>query len=618
MTKSGWRRVGFCAILAMGPGLGLRADDRPIDLKVNRPVPNFKLQKADGTPVSLYDFAGKKAAVLAFIGTDCPNANVSLPRLVELARANEPRGVVFLAIYSNASETADQVARHAREHGIDFLALKDPNNVVADLALAERTPEVVALDGRAMIRYRGAIDDQYGQGTRKPAPTRNYLADALDAIVEGRPVGVASTSVVGCPIERVDRKVAAAKVQRVRPAPPALAAELDRRATEAVPDPVGPVTFAADVAPIVLDKCQGCHRAGQVGPFPLMTYDDARKHAAAIAEVVADRRMPPWHADPRFGHFANDRSLSPKQRATLLAWVEQGTPLGDPAQLPPARTFPEGWSIGKPDVVFETPQGYEVPSQGVIDYVHVEVPTKFDHDVWVQAAEVVPGERAVVHHIIAYVKDPNAKGRGRMEHLAAYVPGDLPTSYPDGIAKKIPAGASLVFQIHYTPDGTARVDRSKVGLVFAKKPVERRAFTMFVANNKIAIPPGDDNYEVKSTHTTRSDMHLYSLSPHMHLRGKDFRYTATFPDGRSEVLLVVPAYDFGWQSAYVLDEPKALPKGTRIDCVAHFDNSAKNPANPDPTRLVRHGDQSFDEMMMGYLDYVDDAPVVAPPAAPLR
>ncbi len=311
--------------------------------------------------------------------------------------------------------------------------------------------------------------------------------------------------------------------------------------------------------------------------------------------------MPPWHADPRFGHFSNDRSLTSRQRATLLAWIEQGSPLGDPAKLPPPRAFPEGWSIGKPDMVFEIPKEIQVPSTGVVDYVHIIVPTDFDRDMWVQAAEVRPSERSVVHHVVGYVQDPKAGRRGRPEHLAAYVPGDVPTIYPDGIAKKIPAGAKLIFGIHYTPDGTSRLDRSKIGLVFAKAPVKHRAFTKHIDTERFKIPAGADNHEVTSTRTFNSDIHLYSLSPHMHLRGKDFKYTATYPDGRQEVLLSVPAYDFGWQSAYVLTEPKAIPKGTRIDCAWPTSTTPRRrtPPIPTSTQTVGHGEQSFQEMMMG-------------------
>ncbi len=602
-----WRGAGLLVLVITGFGIGqCFARDNPVDLRIGKTIPDFTLNGIDGKPVSLYGFAGKPGAVLIFTGVDCPVGNLYLPRLVELAKIYEPKGMVFLAINSNAGESLEQVAAHAKEHGLTFPVLKDPGNRVADLAQVDRTCEVVVIDSRAAVRYRGAIDDQYAVGKRKPAPTANYLQDAIEAVLVRKPVAIASTAVAGCPIDRVKPATPATTAVRVRPAAPEIVKAFDDQAKLEPPIPIGAVTYASDVAPIVQEKCQACHRPGQAGPFSLLTYDDVRRRSAGIAEVVEDRRMPPWHADPRHGHFSNDRSLTPRQRATLLAWVEQGSPLGDPAKLPPPRTFLEGWSIGKPDVVFEVPQPIEVPSVGVIDYVHVSVPSNFTEDMWVQAAEILPDVRSVVHHVIVYVEPPSDGRRSRPEHLAAYVPGDVPTLYPDGIAKKIVAGSRLIFQIHYTPDGTARVDRSKIGLVFAKAPVRQVAHTRFIEDKKFQIPPGAASHEVRSTRTFPDDVHLFSLSPHMHLRGKDFKYTATYPDGRSEILLSVPAYDFGWQSAYVFSEPKAIPKGTRIDCVAHFDNSAGNPANPDPTKSVEWGEQSFQEMMMGYFDYVED------------
>jgi hypothetical protein len=327
--------------------------------------------------------------------------------------------------------------------------------------------------------------------------------------------------------------------------------------------------------------------------------------------------MPPWHADPRFGRFKNDRSLSARERATLLAWVDQGTPLGDPKAIPAPRSFPEGWTIGTPDIVVEIPEPYTVPAQGTVEYVHIRVPTRFKEDVWVQAAEARPGNRAVVHHIIVYVDDHNflaaaggrpGPGRRSDAHLCGYAPGDMPSVYPDGSAKKIAAGSDLVFQIHYTPNGKIGTDRSKVGLIFSKTPVRHRAYTHGIAQPRFEIPPGADAHAVASSWTFDKDAHLLSFMPHMHLRGKDFRYEATYPDGRKEVLLSVPAYDFGWQTYYTLGEPKAMPKGTKIDCLAHFDNSPNNPYNPDPTKPVRWGEQTWEEMMIGYIDYIDDAP----------
>ena len=572
-------------------------------------VANFTLPAVDGSRVALHDLAGKKAVVLVFTGTQCPVGNLYMPRLVELVRTWEPKGVAFLAINSNASETMADVVAHAREYQLNFPVLKDAHNVVANQLGIDRTCTALVLDHEARIRYRGAIDDQYGQGTRKPEPTANYLADVLTALVAAQPVAIASAPVAGCPIERVEARPdeTARKPVRVRAAAPTIRAAFAEQ-DAAAPRPVHPVTYSGEVASILQAKCQACHRPGQVGPFSLLGYDDARRWATSIVEVVEDRRMPPWHADPRSGHFSNDRSLSAAQRATLIAWAEQGAPLGDPAAIPGPRKFADSWSIGTPDQVIAIPQPLDIPASGVLDYIRIDVPSGFTADRWVQAAEIIPTERSVVHHVIVYVLGEEVRGKRREEHLAAYVPGDVPTIYPAGVAKKVPAGATLRFEIHYTPTGTAKVDQSRIGLIFATGPVEHEAHTRFVLNSKFRIPPGAANHEVTSTWNIPRPIHLISLSPHMHLRGKDFKYTATFPDGRTEVLLSVPAYDFGWQSVYVLDQPLALPPGTKIDCVAHFDNSTGNPNNPDPTKEIHWGEQSFEEMMMGYLDYSDDAP----------
>ncbi len=608
--------VGIMALIAPMSIAGA-AEGLPVNRGVGQRVSNFTLEDVSGKKVSLYGFRGKQAVVVAFMGTDCPVGNLYVPRLIELNKEYKDRGVVFLAINSNAHETLEQVAAHAKEREIDFPVLKDSENRVADQLLAERTCEVLVIDGRAMLRYRGAIDDQYGQGTRKPEATKKYLHDALEAVLGGKPPEVAATAVVGCLLDRADAKAGTqVKGPRIRPA----AAEIvsaHREKGDDTPVSVGKVTYASDVAAILQAKCQSCHRPGEVGPFPLLSYDDARGHSAMIREVVDDRRMPPWHADPRYGHFQNERSLTPRERATLVAWVEQGTPLGDVAAIPAAKKFPEGWSIGTPDVVFELPEPYVVPAQGVLDYVNVRVPTNFTEDKWIQGAEARPGDRGVVHHIVVYVDDHSKKRSRRSEgHLCGFAPGDLPSVYEKGTAKRIPAGSDLIFQLHYTPNGKMASDRSKLGLIFAKEPVKHQAHTRPIAQDKFRIPPGADNHEVKSEFTFPKDTHLLSFMPHMHLRGKSFQYKATYPDGRSETLLSVPAYDFGWQSIYVLSEPKLMPKGTRIDCTAHFDNSAANLNNPDPTKTVSWGDQTFEEMMIGYIDYVDDEAITATAPAP--
>jgi peroxiredoxin len=598
--------AGLCVLLQVGGA------EPPLDRGIGKPVADFTLADTAGKPVRLHDFGRKQTVVLVFLGTDCPVGNLYAPRLVELSRQYQDRKVAFLAINANAHETAEQAAAHARTHGIAFPVLKDTGNEVADQLQVERMCDVLLIDEEGVLRYRGAVDDQYGQGTRKDAPAKPYLRDALEAVLAGRPVEVAATPVIGCLLDRaVAPPARAVQSRRVRPAAAELIAAFD--AVEGKePVEVGRVTYAGDVAAILQKRCQSCHRPGEVAPFSLLSYDDARGHAAMIAEVVDDRRMPPWHADPRYGHFRNDRHLDARERATLLAWVEQGAPLGDPAVLPPPRTFTEGWQIGTPDIIFELPESQTVAAQGTIPYIYLRVPTHFKEDVWVQAAEARPGDAAVVHHIVVGIDDHSGKRRGMGEgHLCGTAPGDMPTILPPGTAKLIPAGSDLIFQMHYTPVGTVHTDRSRVGLVLAKGPVEHRVHTRAIGQRDFLIPPGAPNYPVTSTFTFPRDAHLYSFMPHMHLRGKTFKYMATYPNGSSEVLLSVPAYDFGWQSVYMLAEPKAMPKGTRIDCYATFDNSADNPSNPDPTKAVAFGEQTWEEMMIGWLDYIDDAPVVA-------
>jgi hypothetical protein len=353
-----------------------------------------------------------------------------------------------------------------------------------------------------------------------------------------------------------------------------------------------------------------------IGPMALLTYDDAVAWSAMIQEVVQERRMPPWHADPKFGTFANDRSLPKEDRDMLLAWIAQGCAKGEARDLPPAREFASSeWTIGKPDVVFQMPTSYKVPAQtprGGIPYQYFLVSTGFKEDRWVQAVEAKPGNRAVVHHILIYArtlaKGDRADGIGE-GLLVAQAPGELPTVLPPGSAKKIPKGAAIVFQMHYTPNGTEQTDRSAVGIIFAKEPPKNEVRTRAIATKRLAIPPGDASYEATSTTTFSQDTLLMSLLPHMHLRGKSFVYRLTTPDGKEETLLSVPRYDFGWQANYRLAMPRRLPAGARIDCTAIYDNSTANPWNPDPTATVRWGDQTWQEMMIGFVDYavVNDA-----------
>jgi hypothetical protein len=335
----------------------------------------------------------------------------------------------------------------------------------------------------------------------------------------------------------------------------------------------------------------------------LMSYREVRPWARSIREKVVTKEMPPWHADPNHGEFLNDRRLTQKEIDTVTAWVDQGAPEGNPKDLPAAPSFPDGWNIGKPDAIYKLPEPYPVPAAGVVEYKYFTVPTNLTEDKWVTAAEIRPGERGVVHHVIVFV---GTAGEQRL--LVGYAPGEQPAISPPGLARKLPKGSNLVFQVHYTPNGTATKDQSYVGLVFSKEPPKRELLTRPVLNGRFVIPPGDPNYKVESSYTFSQDSQIHSLMPHMHLRGKDFQYKLTYPDGTSKIILSVPKYDFAWQSYYMLKEPVAAPKGTRMDCLAHFDNSTNNKFNPDPTKEVRWGDQTWEEMMIGWMVYSLDNP----------
>jgi hypothetical protein len=349
--------------------------------------------------------------------------------------------------------------------------------------------------------------------------------------------------------------------------------------------------------------------------------------APSIKRVVQQKIMPPWFADPQYGHFANDRSLSAKEISTLVAWVNAGAPDGDPKDAPAPVEFLEGWNIPKPDVIFQLPRPFQIPASGVVEYQYVIIPTGFTEDKWVQMAEARPTNRPMVHHIIAYVREPGSsyfkdqkpgvffeappsKAEEKTDtsalpsdFLIGYAPGQPAEVLGPGQAKLIKAGSDLVLEVHYMPMGTPTTDQTKVGLVFAKE----RVLTLSAVNGTFKIPPGDPNYRVDASFEVATDLKLAGLHPHMHTRGKDFEYRIVYPDGRTETILRVPKYNWRWQLWYNLSEPLILPKGTKIECTAHFDNSADNPENPDPSRTVIWGQQSWDEMMVGFFNLVFDA-----------
>lgn len=375
-------------------------------------------------------------------------------------------------------------------------------------------------------------------------------------------------------------------------------------------------TFNKDIAPIFAQNCMSCHRPGEIAPMSLLTYKEVRPWAKAIREQVAKREMPPWHADPQHGQWSNDRRLSQKEIDTILAWVEGGAAEGAAKDLPPTPKFATGWQIGEPDAIFQMPTEFTVPATGAVSYQYFTVPTNFKEDRYVTAMEARAGALEVVHHIVIYVREPGTGARPTQRQdigtglLGALSPGMTPFIAQAGTAKLIKAGSSLVFQMHYTPSGKEMKDRSLVGLKFAKAPVAKVITTTAAWDPHFRIPPGAPNHEVKAYYEVEQDIEIVSLMPHMHVRGKDYTYRAIYPDGRTEILLSVPRYDFNWQVYYYPKQPIRLPKGTKIEGLAHYDNSTRNALNPDPNKEVRFGEQTWEEMMNGFFDYI----VVAPSA----
>ena len=384
-----------------------------------------------------------------------------------------------------------------------------------------------------------------------------------------------------------------------------------------------PVTFYKHVLPVIQKNCQGCHRPGEAAPMAFMTYESTRPWAKAMKQAVLQKKMPPWFADPHVGKFTNDRSMAEADIQTLVSWADSGAPAGNPKDAPAPIAYAEGWTIGKPDKVIEFPEPIPVAANGTIEYTYMIVPTGLTEDKWVQMAEARPDKRAQVHHILAFVRQPENKwfrdypigkpfipkkggAAGMGEFLTGYAPGSPAEVLRPGQAKLIKAGADIVFQMHYTANGTAASDMSKIGIVYSTAPVTQRVLTLAAQDNKFVIPAGAPNHRVDGAITLHKDTELISLLPHMHLRGKAMEISAVYPTGEREKLLWVPAYDFNWQLWYQLPQGKILPAGTKIEATGYFDNSANNKANPDPTKEVRYGDQSWEEMMFGFFDVAID------------
>ncbi|MBL9125031.1 MAG: redoxin domain-containing protein [Planctomycetaceae bacterium] len=548
-------------------------------------IPDFTLRDHLGREVSLGDFAASKLVVVAFLGTDCPLVKLYSARLSETAQKYAARGVMLIGINSNRQDQPRKIGAFVQQYGITFPVLKDLDNRVADLFAAERTPEIFVLDQERAIRYRGRVDDQYGfttsTGYGRPNLTRSDLTEALDELLAGKAVSMPVTAAPGCLIGRVPKV-----------------------------EPHGDVTYSKQIARIFQNHCVECHRPGEIAPFPLTNYEEVLGWGEMIQEVLDQGRMPPWHANPAHGEFRNARRLSDEEKSLIATWVKNGQPEGDPRDLPEPRVFAAGWQIPQPDlVVYMDEKPFQVPAEGVVDYIYYTVDPGFTEDKWIKAVEARPGNRSVVHHIIVSIVEPGETEQGafsRSGGLCGYAPGMQARQYPPGVGIYVPAGSRFRFQMHYTPNGIACEDRSSVGLVFADPQEIKFASVGGVCGTvSINIPAGAPDHVIEAKQKLRKDIVLTGMMPHTHVRGRSFRYEVDYPDGTHEVLLDVPHFDFNWQLWYDLVQPKVIPKGSTIRTTAHYDNSTGNIFNPDPTKNITYGDQTWEEMMFGWYSTIE-------------
>jgi hypothetical protein len=499
--------------------------------------------------------------------------------LVELDAAYGPRGVRFVGVNSNPQDSLADVRDYVRRCGIGFPFGKDFDQQIVSQFGARRTPEVFVLDKEFVVRYRGRIDDQYQPGIARDKATRHDLREALEQLLSGVAVSVPQTEPAGCLIGRVKKPAADGKV-----------------------------TYCDQVSRVVQQHCMECHRAGEIGPFALTEYEEVMGWAEMMVEVIDQGRMPPWHARPEVGHFANARSMPEADKQLIRDWVAAGTPYGDRHALPTAPEFVSGWRLPRaPDLVLSmSATAYRVPADGIVEYQYFVVDPGFQEDRWVAAAQVLPGNASIVHHSIVFIRPPDGSTFRGVGWLSAYVPGNRATTFPAGHARKIPAGSRLVFQQHYTPNGSPQADVTRVGMVFVPEPeVTHEVLTLVGIDQEFEIPPFAAHHVIEGrVRSLPRHGKLLAIMPHMHLRGKSFELFARVGEERTAIL-DVPNYDFNWQHSYEMAEPLSLAAVDQLEFRVGFDNSAGNPVNPDPSRHVTWGDQTWEEMAVAFFEVAE-------------
>jgi len=536
--------------------------------------------------------AKSSGRVILFLSTQCPVSKLYIPRLNALAREYMPRGIQFLGVFSNMQEGQAEVNGFAKTRGLAFMYVRDSDGHLAAQYSAAMTPQAFVEDPSGKIVYSGRIDDN----TDTAQVHRRDLQAALDALLAGRPIIHPKTVAFGCIIRRPALKIVASQI-----------------------------TYSRDIAPILQRQCETCHREGEIGPMALTSYTQAAAWRGDIKRYTQSRQMPPWKADPGVGDFQDARRLTASEIRTIAQWVDSGAPEGDPKDLPPPAHFSDDWPLGQPDVVLEPNRPYHVDADGPDVYRCYVLPTDFTQDRYVGAVDVQPGNRAVVHHVIAFIdgtgasanldgheKEPGYTSFGGVGFLPSgalggWAPGITAHYLPPGVATLVPAGARIVLQVHYHKDGKPETDLSRVGVYFAKGPIDKSLHVIPLIHG-LQIPPGDPHYTVSMTSVPSPvSYHLVAITPHMHWLGHQMKVTATLPGGHQIPLVSISNWDFNWQSTYYYKQPIALPKGTVVTMTATYDNSVHNPRNPNsPPKLVTWGEQTTDEMCIAFLHYTLD------------
>ncbi|WP_339910196.1 redoxin domain-containing protein [Symmachiella dynata] len=568
-----YRSFGFAVLLCAIHFTAAVAEDAGSEPQV--PNTTFRLPTVDGKVVELAD-GSAGLTVVCFLGSECPLARLYGPGLNKLAAEFESQGVRFVGINSNLQDSTEDVREYAKQYAITFPMAKDYENKVADQYRAKRTPEVFVVDEQLAIRYRGRIDDQYLPGRARTKPAREDLRIAIEELLSGKSVTMAVTEPNGCIIGR-------------------------EKKGEVTTD----LTFTKDIARVLNQHCVECHRPGEIGPFSLTDYDEVIGWADMMLETIDDGRMPPWHANPQHGEFSNARHMPDADKQAFTDWVEGGMPYGDVKDLPELPKFADGWLMPhEPDVVVEMRERpFTVPAEGTVEYQYFVVDPGFEEDKWVTGSQVIPGNRGVVHHCIVFIRPPDGSDFRGIGWLSAYVPGQRFTMLPPHRGRKIPAGSKLVFQMHYTPNGSEQEDLTKIGLLFGEEQdITHEVLTLVGIDQEFEIPPHAADYPVEGrVERLPKQGELLAIVPHMHLRGKSFRLFGKHETDR-EVLLDVPQYDFNWQHVYELAEPMPLSSVKALEFTVKFDNSKANLANPDPSQHVSWGDQTWEEMAVAFFE----------------